>query len=68
MAQFDSIIKGGAIADGARVPRYRADIDVKSGKIAEIGRLNNNDATQVLDASRRHEASGFIDLPTYYDA
>ena len=39
MPQFDTIIKGGTIVDGTRVPRYKADIGIKNGKIAKIGRL-----------------------------
>lgn len=68
MPQFDSIIKNGTIVDGTRVPRYKADIGIKNGKIAKIGRLNANDATKVVDASGLIVAPGFIDLHTHYDA
>lgn len=68
MPQFDTIIKNGTIVDGTRVPRYRADIGVKNGKIAQIGRLNNSDAKKVVDASGLIVAPGFIDLHTHYDA
>jgi N-acyl-D-aspartate/D-glutamate deacylase len=44
MAQFDTIVKGGTIVDGTKVPRYQADIGIKDGKIAEIGKLNASDA------------------------
>ena len=37
MATFDTIIKNGTVVDGTRVPRYRADIGIKNGKIAKIG-------------------------------
>jgi hypothetical protein len=68
MAQFDTIIKGGTVVDGTRVPRYKADIGVKNGKIAKIGKLNSSDATKVVDASGLVVAPGFIDLHTHYDA
>jgi N-acyl-D-amino-acid deacylase len=68
MAQFDTIIKGGTVVDGTRVPRYKADIGIKNGKIAKIGRLNSSDATKVVDASGLIVAPGFIDLHTHYDA
>jgi N-acyl-D-aspartate/D-glutamate deacylase len=68
MAQFDTIIKGGTIVDGTRVPRYRADLGIKNGKIAKIGRLNSSDATKVVDATGLIVAPGFIDLHTHYDA
>lgn len=68
MAQFDTIIKGGTIVDGTRVPRYRADIGIQNGKIAKIGRLNSSDATKVIDATGLIVAPGFIDLHCHYDA
>jgi N-acyl-D-aspartate/D-glutamate deacylase len=68
MAEFDTIIKDGTIVDGTRVPRYKADIGIKNGKIAKIGRLKSNDAKQVLDARGLIVAPGGIDLHTHYDA
>src|SRR6201987_1386755 len=68
MAEFDTIIKDGMIIDGTRVPRYKADIGIKDGKIAKIGRLNSSDGAKVLDASGQIVAPGYIDLHTHYDA
>ena len=68
MAVYDRVIRGGTIFDGTRVPRYRADIAVKDGVIAEIGRIAPGDAREVLDADGLHVAPGFIDLHTHYDA
>ena len=68
MAQFDTIIKGGTVVDGTKVPRYKADIGIKDGKIAQIGRLNTSDAKKVLDASGLIVAPGGVDLHTHYDA
>ncbi len=42
MAEFDTIIKDGTIIDGTRVPRYRADVGIKDGKVAKIGRLRSS--------------------------
>jgi N-acyl-D-amino-acid deacylase len=56
------------VVDGTRVPRYRADIGVKNGKVAQIGRINSSDAEKVLDAGGLVVAPGFIDLHTHYDA
>ena len=68
MAVYDRLIRGGTVFDGTRVPRYRADIAVKGGVIAEIGRIPPSDAREVLDAGGLHVAPGFIDLHTHYDA
>jgi len=68
MATFDTIIKNGMIIDGTRLPRYHADIGIKNGKIAKIGRLQSSDAAKVLDATGLIVAPGAIDLHTHYDA
>jgi N-acyl-D-aspartate/D-glutamate deacylase len=68
MPQFDTIIKNGTVVDGTRVPRYKADVGIKNGKIAQIGRLNSSDAKKVVDANGLIVAPGFIDLHTHYDA
>jgi N-acyl-D-aspartate/D-glutamate deacylase len=68
MAQFDTIVKGGTIVDGTKVPRYVGDIGIKDGKIAEIGKLNASDAKKVIDANGLIVAPGFVDLHTHYDA
>ena len=68
MAQFDTVIKGGIVVDGTGRGRYRADIGIKSGLIAEIGRIPDHEADEVLDASGMIVAPGYIDLHTHYDA
>ena len=68
MAEFDVVIKDGTIIDGTKVPRYRADLGIKNGKVAKIGRLKTSDATRVIDASGLIVAPGAIDLHTHYDA
>ena len=68
MAVHDRVIRGGTVFDGTRVPRYRADIAVKDGVIAEIGNIAPGEAREVIDAEGLHVAPGFIDLHTHYDA
>ncbi len=39
-AQFDLIIKNGRIIDGGGNPWYAADVGVRDGRIAALGRLD----------------------------
>jgi N-acyl-D-amino-acid deacylase len=68
MAEFDTLIKGGMLIDGSRTPRYRADIAIKNGLVAEIGHIAEHRADKILDAHGLHVAPGFVDLHTHYDA
>ena len=68
MADFDLQIKGGTVVDGTRVPRYRADVWIKDGKIAQVGGRAPGFAKKVIDADGLIVAPGFVDLHTHYDA
>jgi N-acyl-D-aspartate/D-glutamate deacylase len=68
MADFDIQIKGGTVVDGTRVPRYRADVWIRDGKVAQIGGRAPGFAKQVIDADGLIVAPGFVDLHTHYDA
>ena len=68
MAEYDLVIRGGAIVDGTGIPRYRADLAVKNGRIAMIsGRVRPGGAREI-DASGCIVAPGAVDLHTHYDA
>lgn len=64
---FDLLVKNGMIVDGSGLPRYRGDIGVKDGKIAEIGRLGGG-AKETLDADGHVVSPGFVDGHTHMDA
>jgi N-acyl-D-aspartate/D-glutamate deacylase len=68
MAIYDIAIKNGMIFDGSRAPRYRGDLAIRDGIIADIGHISATDADRVIDAEGLHVAPGFIDLHTHYDA
>src|SRR5215470_3573109 len=68
MAMLDIVIKDGIVIDGTGAQRYRADVGIRGGRIAAIGRLRAHDARRVLDARDAIVAPGFIDLHTHYDA
>jgi N-acyl-D-aspartate/D-glutamate deacylase len=56
------------VVDGTRLPRYRADVGIKDGKIAKLGYLKPHQAKKVIDAAGMIVAPGFVDLHTHYDA
>jgi N-acyl-D-amino-acid deacylase len=65
---YDILIKGGIVVDGTMVPKFRADVAIRDGRIVEIGRIASRDADRVLDADGLIVAPGFVDLHTHYDA
>lgn len=68
MTTYDTIIKGGTVVDGLRNPRRKADVGIKDGIIARIGKLKASDARCVLDADDLIVAPGFVDMHTHYDS
>ena len=68
MADIDLQIKGGTIVDGTRVPRYRGDVFIKDGKIAQLGGRAPGFTKKTIDADGLIVAPGFVDLHTHYDA
>src|SRR5262245_55763228 len=68
MPEFDLVLRGGMIVDGSGSPRYRADLGIRNGRIAMIGRLKAHEGEQALDAGGLIVAPGFVDLHTHYDA
>ncbi len=68
MADYDIQIAGGTIVDGTRVPRYQGDLWIKDGRIAKIGGRADGVAEEVVDATGKIVAPGFVDLHTHYDA
>ena len=63
---YDLLIKNGRVVDGSGLPSYIADVGIKDGRIAEIGRLNGT-AIRTIDASGLIVSPGFIDHHTHMD-
>lgn len=61
---YDFILRGGRIVDGTGNPSFHADVAVKDGKIAAIGRITGQ-AQREFDASKLVVAPGFIDVHTH---
>jgi N-acyl-D-amino-acid deacylase len=64
---YDLVIKNGMVIDGSGLPRYRADVGVKAGRIAFIGRIASP-AREVIDAEGHVVTPGFVDGHTHMDA
>ena len=61
MAEYDLVIRGGTIVDGTGVPRFKADLAVKDGRVARIsGRISAGGAREI-DAAGCIVAPGAVD-------
>ena len=65
--RFDLLIIGGRILDGTGNPWFFADVGIRGGRVAEIGRLAGREAGRVIDARGRIVAPGFIDIHSHAD-
>ncbi len=64
---YDLVIKNGVVIDGSGLPRYRADVGVRHGRIVTIGRIRER-AREVIDADGQVVAPGIVDGHTHMDA
>ncbi len=59
---FDLIIANGHVIDGTGSPWYSADVGIREGRIAAIGKLADAPAKRRIDAAGLVVAPGFIDM------
>lgn len=60
-AEYDIVIRGGRVLDGAGNPWVLADVAIKDGRIVKVGRLSGTGSKEI-DARGRYVAPGFIDM------
>jgi N-acyl-D-amino-acid deacylase len=65
--EYDLVIRAGRVVDGTGAPARVADVAVKGGRIAAIGRLARAQARGSIDAAGLVVAPGFIDVHTHAD-
>ncbi|MBL8524526.1 MAG: amidohydrolase family protein, partial [Betaproteobacteria bacterium] len=63
----DILIRNGRIVDGTGNNWFVADLAIREGKIAAIGKLDHVRAARVIDAQRNIVAPGFIDVHAHIE-
>lgn len=63
---YDLVIRGGTVVDGSGQPGFDADVAVKDGVIAAVGRVSGSGAEEI-DAKGQLVTPGFVDIHTHYD-
>jgi N-acyl-D-amino-acid deacylase len=63
----DLLIRGGTVIDGTGMPGRRADVAIRSGRIAAIGTDLAKNGARVINVKDRVVAPGFIDIHSHSD-
>lgn len=61
VADYDVVIRGGRVLDGAGNPWIRADVAIKDGRVVRVGQVSGHGAKEI-DAKGRYVSPGFIDM------
>lgn len=65
---YDLLIANARVVDGSGNPWFRADVGIKGGRIARIGRIAPAEAQKTIDANGQIVAPGFIDVHTHVES
>src|SRR5579885_745386 len=63
---FDLVVRGGLVYDGNGGAPYEADVAVKDGRVAAVGK-GLGAGSEEIDAKGKLVAPGFVDIHTHYD-
>ncbi|HEY2753448.1 N-acyl-D-amino-acid deacylase family protein [Phenylobacterium sp.] len=63
---YDLVIRGGNIVDGTGAKPFAADVAIKDGVIAAVGKVAGSGAEEI-DARGQLVTPGFVDIHTHYD-
>jgi N-acyl-D-aspartate/D-glutamate deacylase len=66
MAEYDLVIRNGAVADGTGGALRDADVAVRNGTIAAVGQ-GLGAGSEEIDAKGKLVTPGFVDIHTHYD-
>ena len=65
---YDILIANGTLIDGSKKNRYKGDLGIQGDRICHIGDLRQEEARQIIDASGKIVAPGFVDVHNHSDA
>jgi len=63
---YDLVIRGGLLIDGTGAPAREADVAIKDGRVAAVGKINSH-GREEIDARGQLVTPGFVDIHTHYD-
>jgi N-acyl-D-amino-acid deacylase len=64
---YDLVITNARVVDGTGNPWFRADVAVRGGRIARVGRVAAAEGARVIDAGGRVVAPGFVDVHAHVE-
>jgi N-acyl-D-amino-acid deacylase len=64
--EFDIVIRNGLVVDGTGAAPFEADIAIKGGRIAAVGKVADS-GVEEIDAQGKLVTPGFVDIHTHYD-
>lgn len=65
--QYDLVLTNARVVDGSGNPWFRADVAIREGRIARIGRIQASEGRQTIDVKGQILAPGFIDVHTHVE-